>query len=174
MPSVIYHANEKIGKRVGDGECTRIAEYALSQAGMKTTRDFRVTGNDADYVWGTNILADNALPGDILQFRNHVIRVTRRRFDGTLIEPPREYRRGHHTAVLASKNVRYQDEKKINGVLQPVGQYFSFSILEQHCCNKSVVHKSVIQVANTNVSTMDEEIQTDVFGTVQFYRPSKK
>lgn len=173
MPSVIAHANDKVGQRVGDGECTRVAEYALKQAGMKTTSDFGVTGRNADYVWGTNILPDNALPGDILQFRNHVMRVTRRKPDGTLIET-RDYNRGHHTAILASKNMRYQGEKVMNGVRQPVGQYYSYSILEQHCCGKSVVHKGVIQLAATNVSTAGEEIRTEVFGTVQFYRPERK
>lgn len=164
MASVIAHANEKIGQRVGDGECTRVAEYALKQAGMKTTSDYGVTGGrGVDYVWGTNILADNALPGDILQFRNHVMVVTRRRPDGTLIES-RDYRRGHHTAILASKNVRYQGERR----------YFSYSILEQHCCGKSVVHKGVIQVVNSEVSTSTEDITTEVFGTVQFYRPVPK
>lgn len=173
MGSVIYYANEKIGRRVGDGECTRLIEYALKQAGMKTTHDYGVTGAFADYVWGNNIPADMALPGDILQFQNHVMRVTRRTNDGILLGEE-SFQRGHHTAVLASKNMRYADEKKIDGVMQPVGQYYSYSILEQHCCKKSVVHKSVILVRSTKVWTTNEEIQTDVSGSVQFYRPARR
>lgn len=173
MPSVIAHANERIGQRVGDGRCTGIAEYALKQAGMKTTSDYGITGGNDDYVWGMNISGDSALPGDILQFRNHVMRVTRRRPDGALIDV-RDYRRGHHTAVLASKNMPYQDEKVINGVGTLVSQYYSYSILEQHCCGKPVVHKGVIQVASAKVSTTNEDIETEVFGTVQFYRPARR
>ena len=68
---VLAFCKAQMNQKVGSGQCTALAEAALLSAGCKTTADFGVTGNDADYVWGTRIFKfKNIMAGDIIQFRN--------------------------------------------------------------------------------------------------------
>lgn len=165
MSSVMAYANSQVGRKVGDGECTRLAEQALKSAGMKTTNDFGVTGKTADYVWGMLVSEDDAKPGDILQFRDHVMTVTTVKDEGG--QKTKTYNRGHHTAIIASKNFRTDDWGRV---------YFSYSILEQHTSGKYYVHKDVIQLRKSVVKndTTGEEITTESYGKVLIYRPVAK
>ena len=93
---VLEFSRSQIGKQVGDGECCTLAYEALGAAGA---RRFRWERN-GDYIWGRSVASfRDALPGDIVQFRDTV-------FDGTRwVTPERwvswhnEY--AHHTAVIA-------------------------------------------------------------------------
>jgi hypothetical protein len=91
---------DKVGKKaVGDGECFALVDMALKLAGAKSAEDFgRVTRN-SDYVWGHAVTLDRVHPGDVLQFRNHVVKVRTETDTGW---EERTYTRPHHTAVVVA------------------------------------------------------------------------
>lgn len=93
---VAAFARDHLGRPVGDGVCITLAIEALRDAGAK-----RLPLDDpkGDYAWGEPIdkMAD-ALPGDILQFRDAVFRGKR------TVGKRREYwdlEYKHHTAIVA-------------------------------------------------------------------------
>src|SRR4051812_27189443 len=99
MPGTVGFATGKPGTKVGDGECTRLVEEALKKDGKKTTHDFGKTKKTDDYIWGLQISPEDARPGDIIQFRNHVLYVTVRKQDAEG-EKETAHRRPHHTAII--------------------------------------------------------------------------
>jgi hypothetical protein len=93
---VLEFARERIGKKVADGQCLSLAVEALQHAGAKRY-PFPPSG---DFVWGRPVASfKEALPGDILQFRNAVFDgkrwITKRRWVSWHHEYP------HHTAIVA-------------------------------------------------------------------------
>jgi len=66
----------RMRSQVGRGECFDLADRALRHAGAKSAADYGKITDDADYVWGKSVELKDVQPGDILQFRNHVIWVT--------------------------------------------------------------------------------------------------
>lgn len=93
---VASYARANVGKKVGDGICITFAIMALKQAGAKA---FPLDRADGDYAWGELVEhCQDALPGDILQFRNAVFdgrRVVKRRTTWWHEEYP------HHTAIVS-------------------------------------------------------------------------
>jgi hypothetical protein len=93
---VLEYARGQVGKQVGDGECSTLPYEALKSAGARRFPWAR----SGDYVWGRPVASLNqALPGDILQFRDTV-------FDGKRwVTPERwmswHYEYPHHTAIVA-------------------------------------------------------------------------
>jgi hypothetical protein len=92
---VIEFARERTGQKVSNGECTNLAVEALRYAGARRF-PFDPGG---DFVWGRPVDSfKDALPGDILQFRDTVFDgkkyVTRRRWITWHQEYP------HHTAIV--------------------------------------------------------------------------
>jgi hypothetical protein len=99
---VAEFARTQLGKKVGDGECTALALAALRHAGAQR---FPLSRRHGDFVWGRLVdHPSDALPGDILQFRNAVFQgkrwVTKRRWVTWHHEYP------HHTAIVASVGER--------------------------------------------------------------------
>jgi hypothetical protein len=93
---VLEFARERIGKKVDDGQCLSLAVEALRYGGAKSY-PFDPSG---DYVWGRPVASfKEALPGDILQFRNAVFEgkrwITKRRWVSWHYEYP------HHTAIVS-------------------------------------------------------------------------
>lgn len=93
---VLEFTRERLGKKVDDGQCISLAVEALRYAGAKRY-PFDPGG---DYVWGRPIASfKEALPGDILQFRNAVFQgkrwITKRRWVSWHYEYP------HHTAIVS-------------------------------------------------------------------------
>ncbi|MET3497978.1 hypothetical protein [Variovorax boronicumulans] len=73
---VLQWASGQAGKQVGAGECWDLANKALRQAGAGTSSDFGGTGADDDYIWGDEVALKDALPGDILQYRDYEMTTT--------------------------------------------------------------------------------------------------
>ena len=65
--AIVNFANSKVGQKgLGDGQCTRLIEAALSAAGAKPGKGF---------VWGRTLKAGETMrPGDIIQFTSFVIK----------------------------------------------------------------------------------------------------
>lgn len=75
-PKVLQWASGQVGKQIGAGECWDLANKALLQAGAGTSSDFGPMGSDDDYIWGDEVALKDALPGDILQYRDYVMTTT--------------------------------------------------------------------------------------------------
>lgn len=58
---------------MGNGDCWELADQALRNSGAASSA---TTGRQDDYVWGDLVPLHQLIPGDILQFRNHVMVVT--------------------------------------------------------------------------------------------------
>ena len=118
-------ASGRIGKQVGRGDCYDLADQALKHAEAKSAPNFGKITKKANYIWGKEIKLIDAQSGDILQFRNHKIKIitvkkTKRTFlkggwDEEENRTVKKFKRGHHTAIVA--------QNKGNGV---------FVIFEQH------------------------------------------
>ena len=79
--AVVDFAQKALGTRVGDGDCTRIADEALKAAGA---------GRRGTYRWGRPLgPREPWLPGDILQIERTTVKV-----------PGGTRGMGHHTAVI--------------------------------------------------------------------------
>lgn len=100
-------AHSKVGHRVGHGKCWDLANQALQHAGARSSS---TTGEDDDYDWGLPVSPAVVIPGDILQFRNHVVTTTvstKATFeDGSSSSSEEEtvQRRLHHTAIVAANH----------------------------------------------------------------------
>ena len=169
MAGVVGYASGQVGRKVGDGECTRLVEAALTQAGMKTTANYGVTGRQADYKWGRVVTIHEAKPGDVIQFRNHTMVVTTRNYDtGKMVKET--HSRPHHTAVITSKGVRGGE-----GSIPRTPTYYSFSILEQNHAGKKWVAKNTVQFERSVVQSANgDEVTTESYGEYWIYRPEPK
>lgn len=94
---VLEFARRHEGEKVGDGQCIALAIEALRAAGAHQPP---IRGNE-DFVWGREVpkVAD-ALPGDILQFRDAVFKGTEPLPGGGILHTTSKY--PHHTAIVAS------------------------------------------------------------------------
>lgn len=94
---VFEFAKSNLGKPVGDGVCITLAVEALREAGARHA-SFREP--NGDYEWG-EVVPDlkDALPGDILQFRDAVFKGQRSLGKGRTTRWHAEY--PHHTAIVA-------------------------------------------------------------------------
>lgn len=92
----------KVGKKaVGDGECFALVDRELKKIGAKSAEDFGTVTVTADYVWGIEVSLSDVQPGDVLQFRDHVVTVRTETPQGW---KERTYTRGHHTSVVVAVN----------------------------------------------------------------------
>src|SRR5262249_5554899 len=82
---IVKFCKDHLGKKVGEGECTSLAEAALKHAGAKPRTAFKDSPNRGDYVWGepvyaleikedsqkeTKVPKMSIQPGDVIQFRD--------------------------------------------------------------------------------------------------------
>jgi hypothetical protein len=95
--AVVSYARGQLGKQVGDGSCITLAREALRRSGAKR---ISLARTDGDYVWGRRVERyEDALPGDILQFRDA-------EFQGKKRLPKRRWISWHsvyphHTAIVS-------------------------------------------------------------------------
>ena len=93
---VLAFARGKVGEKVGDGQCTSLAIAAVREAGA---RRYPFEGG-GDFVWGEPVDSfREALPGDILQFRDAVFKGRRNVSSRRVVTWHHEY--PHHTAIVA-------------------------------------------------------------------------
>jgi len=145
---IIQAARTRVGKKVGSGQCTDLALYALKVAGARTTFDYGVSGANANYVWGQPLTNSGQLmAGDVLQFRNarFVTTTYKKGPQGQLLTYTSYYTFPHHTAVV-NANLG-------NGRLL---------ILQQNTNGHLYVTGQVL------------DLKTQTLGQVWMYRPEKK
>jgi hypothetical protein len=94
---VLEYAREHLGKKVGNGQCTALADDALKAAGARGSSHREP---NADYTWGRRVESfKKVLPGDVLQFRSAVFEGKRALGSGQTLSWRYEY--PHHTAIVA-------------------------------------------------------------------------
>lgn len=153
---VVKFCKDKLGKKVGDGECYDLAAAALKYAGAKPQTEFKDSPNTGDYVWGKLVYAleikdgsqketkfpkISIQPGDVIQFGDA-------KFEGKNLRGFQNYSTifPHHSAVVL-------DMKKGGNVL---------TALEQNVNGKRIVTENAYRL--TDLRT----------GWVRVYRPVAK
>ena len=111
---VVEFARAQRGKKVGDGSCLTLAVKALEHAGAVR---YPLSRADGDYVWGRQIEQfRDALPGDVLQFRDAEFKGKQRLPRGRWVSWHHRY--PHHTAIVAGVS---QKGKLVTVLHQNVG-----------------------------------------------------
>ncbi|CAM5790840.1 hypothetical protein ACFOHU_01435 [Ottowia pentelensis] len=182
-PTVLNWANGQIGKQVGAGECWDLADRALKNAGAKSSADYGPTGPDDDYIWGTEVQLKDSQPGDILQFRDYVMK-TKTVIDVTFAddsgwdnESETEIGHPHHTAIL-SRN-------QAGGVLAVLEQNHGGHHEKVRSTSirwtdsnppPTTVHKSMKRQDNgkMEMATVKTTVEISITGTITAYRPQAR
>lgn len=103
---VTDYLEKHLGQQIGNGECYTTVDEALTDAKLKSARDFGKITPTADYVWGRKVEANDVRAGDVIQFSSYrvtIITVTREdEPDGSWSENQQTetYERPHHSAVV--------------------------------------------------------------------------
>jgi hypothetical protein len=127
---IVQFCKDHLGKKVGGGECTHLAEAALRHAGAKPRTAFKDCPNRGAYVWGKLVYAleikedsqkemkvprMSIQPGDLIQLRDA-------RFKGSnLLGHRYEMTYPHHTSIVSAlreNNVIAVLEQNVNGERQ--------------------------------------------------------
>lgn len=146
-------------------DCFALVDKLLRKLGAATAADGDVPVTaTADYDWGDGILLESIQPGDILQFKKHVVDVgTWKLANGKWYEASgREYTRPHHTAIVL--------EVRKDG---------SVVVVEQNVKpDPGKVTRNVILRLEAGEETREvsseERIKLKVTGSVSAYRPTPK
>lgn len=174
---VLAFAEGKIGRRVGKGTCWDLPNEALSHAGAQSSS---TTGAHDNYTWGVEVPLRQAAPGDILQFRDHVITtkvVTRITFkNGSKEEHWKEARqeRGHHSAIVAANNGDTFEILEQN--VKPKGRVVQRHTLQ--VIGGTTVEKTVREAKDSTGKLLPATIETrttvTVSGFIWAYQPRVK
>lgn len=146
-------------------DCFALVDKLLRTLGAATAADGDVAVTaTADYDWGDGILLDSIQPGDILQFRKHVVDIATWKYaNGKWYEASgRTFTRPHHTAIV-------MEVRKDGSVV----------VVEQHVYpNPGKVTRNVIPRLDvgeeTRMVSSEEKIKLKVTGSVSAYRPAPK
>ena len=170
-------ATQRLGQRVGRGECFDLADLALRDAGAKSAADYGRVTRSADYVWGRAVTRQTARVGDVIQFRNYgftetVVTVTERRDSGGRwvveedVSETRTQTRPHHTAIVDA-----------------IGRDGEITVLEQNVANvRRVIRNDLFFATRTDPPRVtirgNQRItvrrSVSVQGQVRFYRPQSR
>jgi hypothetical protein len=146
-------------------DCFALVDKLLRGLGAATAADGDVAVTaTADYDWGDGIMLDSIKPGDILQFRNHVVDVgTWKYANGDWYEASgREYTRPHHTAIVM--------EVRKDGSVVVVEQNVRPS---PNKVTRNVILRLEAGEETRKVSS-EERLKLKVSGSVRAYRPIPK
>jgi hypothetical protein len=171
---VVAWAHGKLKKRVGRGQCWDLADQALRHAGAHSST---TVGPDDDYEWGTEIPINTVVPGDILQFRDHVVMTTTSTrttwANGSISSKPESIpaNRPHHTAIVVA--VAPGVLKIYEQHVKPDGDHVQLHTLPIRAGTTVTTEHKVLktttggQVAGTVVTT----VTISISGRVWAYRP---
>jgi hypothetical protein len=146
-------------------DCFALVDKLLRSLGAETAADGDVPVTaTADYDWGDGILLDSIQPGDILQFRKHVVHSETWTFANNkwYETETRTLTRPHHTAIVVD-----------------VGKDGSVTVVEQNVHpNPKKVTRNVIPRLDAGEETRkvssDVKIKLKVTGSVKAYRAVPK
>ena len=180
---VVVWASGQVGKQIGAGECWDLANSALKQAGAQSSADLGPTGPDDDYVWGTLVDPKDALPGDVIQYRDWEMTTTTTTdvsFSddyGWWDAPATTVGHAHHTSIVTTnpgngvltvleQNHRGNKEKVRNGSIRWKDAVPTTSI------SKKLMKRR--DNGKTEIATITVKVEVTVTGTLTIYRPVAK
>ncbi|WP_295386165.1 hypothetical protein [uncultured Thiodictyon sp.] len=194
---IVTYASGNIGTQIGDGECWTLAEQALAQAGAQTSRDIMGAGKvtpDVDYVWGEKIANKDITPGDIIQFRNYVMKTRtvvsvlyKNLPPGVTINPnpvdesddEETFDQKHHTSI-AVKSYNNKHVAVLHQNVPPDGKKVQEGTLAmENIGAKSTVTNETrtLKAGDKNLTlsvTVTTTVTVTVQGTIWAYRPKSK
>jgi hypothetical protein len=182
---VVVWVQGQLRKTVGKGECWDLAEQALKQAGAQTSNDLGPVEQDTDYIWGAPINdVKDVGPGDILQFRDHVVTTTIKTeytfSDGSgLVETTEETaERGHHTAIVNGKLDGDGAVKTFDQHVRPLGKVVQNKKLHTRdvppVATKTVEKRRNPTTKKLETAKVTKTIAITVTGTIWAYKPMAK
>jgi hypothetical protein len=153
---VVRFSRQRMGQRVGDGECFALADRALRHARARSADDYGTILPDADYVWGALVSLADVRPGDVVQFRDYRYdrEVETRNADGSIVTNTDFQERPHHTAIV--------ERVDGNGAI---------TVLEQNSPSHSPVVRRQLFFSNSTRTGGTRTTSITVQGTFWFYRP---
>ncbi len=187
MRAMMKERGEKlVGQRViGDGECYAMVDIMLTEGGAKTAHDFGKITTTADYKWGKLIPLSAVQPGDVLQFRDHVIVLTTKisikgtQTDGRLFTQPgavtETLKRGHHTSVVLAVNPDGSLEVAEQHVLDHTTDKLSTTIRKNTLYIKDGTSTNTIKTTKDGAKVeITTTMSWKVKGTIWPYQPLEK
>ncbi len=146
-------------------DCFGLVDRLLRDLGGKSAGDYGTLTKDADYDWGDGIMLDSIQPGDILQFRNHLVHSSTLQLldNGKWFETAESTaRRPHHTAIVIA-----------------VAKNGSVTVVEQNVSpDPKKVRSSVIPKLDEGEDTRwidnQHKIKLKVTGSVRAFHPVPK
>jgi hypothetical protein len=186
-------AEDQVGQPVvGDGECFALADKIMRKALAKTAKDFGTVVPNADYKWGTEVTPLSTLkPGDVLQFRNHVIEetititVTKKYDDANVKTEPsvdkktKKHNRGHHTSIVVGVkgNILTVVEQHVldpnTGALSTTVRQNEFPLTNDTVKPPPIVTRGKDD-AGRYTETWEKVIVRTVSGKIMAYRPQQQ
>ena len=145
-------------------DCFALVDKLLRNLGAQTAADGDVAVTaTADYDWGDGLMLESIRPGDILQFRKHVVQIqTFTWANGKWYETEsRTLTRPHHTAIVVE-----------------VHKDGSVTVIEQNVHpNPGRVNRNVIPRLEAGEETKgvndEKKVKMTVTGAVRAYRPAQ-
>jgi len=156
---VVRYPRQRMGQRVGDGECFSLADGALRNAGARTAEDYGTVAPDLDYVWGSSVSLADLQPGDVVQFRDYRFdrEVETRNADGSFTTTSDVQERPHHTAIV----------ERVDGG-------GAVTVLEQNSPDGSPVTRSQLFFSGGTRRSGNRTTTITVQGRFWFYRPQAR
>jgi hypothetical protein len=143
-------------------DCFGLVDKLLRELGAQTAADGKVKITlTADYDWGDRISLDSIQPGDILQFKKHVVHIhTVTKEKDRVVTADRYLYRPHHTAIV----LEVHTDGKVTVIEQNVSP------------DRHKVIRSVIPMLRGEESKVSGKSETTikVRGSVKAYRPAPK
>ena len=180
---IITWASGQTGKKVDAGECWDLANRALIKAGANTSSDLGPTGADDDYIWGTQVDSKDAIPGDILQYRDYEMTtttstdVTFSDDSGWTDAQTASIGRPHHTAIVSRNPGAGALTVLEQNYLGNKEKVKSTAIRWKDAPTKQTTTKKMMKRKDngkTELATVIVTVEVTVSGTIKAYRPIKK
>lgn len=155
---IVAYPRQRLGDRVGDGECFTLVDRALRNAGAKSAEDFGTVTPDADYIWGSSVTLSALRAGDVIQFRDYRCErtVETENPDGSGSTSTETQERPHHTAIV----------ERLDGD--------AVVVLEQNSPDGAPVVRTRLFFDSRTTSSGNQTTTTHVQGTFWFYRPESR
>ncbi len=181
---VVIWARGQLGVQIGNGECWTLGEQALKQAGAKTSNDLGPVGDDTNYIWGDRVDLKDVISGDILQFRDHIVKTsieTEYTFPDGSTQTFSEWstdERAHHTAIANEKSDGNGAIKTLEQNIKPKGKVVQNKQINTRDV-APVEKKSVEKREHPNTKKLEtvkvtKTVTITVTGTIWAYRPKPK
>lgn len=153
---ILSFPTQRLGNRVGNGECFTLVDEALKGAGARSAADFGKVTPNASYVWGTSIGLSEVKPGDVIQFRNY-------RFD-----------RKVESKTAVDEDFQERGTPNHTAIVESVDADGAITVLEQNAPDGSPVARAQLFFRDRSTASGGVTTTIKVKGSFKFYRPQAR